>query len=72
MDNCHSEERGISLSPHYAAAYQNLAVVFFKLNKLPESSKAFKKAISLYEEQNNQVSANNLRNSLKELGLWEE
>ena len=65
-------EKLISLSPHYAAAYQNLAVVFFKLNKLPESSKAFKKAISLYEEQNSQVSANNLRNSLKELGLWEE
>ncbi|MDJ0661626.1 MAG: tetratricopeptide repeat protein [Crocosphaera sp.] len=65
-------EKLISLSPNYAAAYQNLGVLLFKLKKLPESSEAFKKAISLYEVQNNQVAAENLRNGLKELGIWEE
>ncbi|WP_232826298.1 glycosyltransferase [Cyanothece sp. BG0011] len=64
-------EKLISLSPNYAAAYQNLGVVLFKLKKLPESSEAFKKAVSLYEAQNNQVAAENLRNGLKELGIWE-
>lgn len=65
-------EKLISLSPNYAAAYQNLGVVLFKLKKLPESSEAFKKATSLYEAQNNQAAAENLRNGLKELGIWEE
>ena len=65
-------EKLTSLSPHYAAAYQNLGVVLFKLNRLPESSEAFKKAVSLYNEQDNQVAADNLRNGLKELGIWEE
>ncbi|WP_198139086.1 glycosyltransferase [Crocosphaera chwakensis] len=65
-------EKLISLSPNYAAAYQNLGVVLFKLKKLPESSEAFKKAVSLYNAQNNQVAAENLRNGLKELGIWEE
>ncbi len=63
-------EKLISLSPNYAAAYQNLGVVLFKLKKLPESSEAFKKAVSLYEAQDNQVAAENLRNGLKELGIW--
>ncbi len=65
-------EKLISLSPNYAVAYQNLGVVLFKLNKLPESSEAFKKAVSLYEAQNNPIAAENLRNGLKELGIWEE
>ncbi len=65
-------EKLISLSPNYAAAYQNLGVVLFKLKKLPESNEAFKKAVSLYEAQNNQVAADNLRNGLKELGIWDE
>ncbi|MEM8777432.1 MAG: tetratricopeptide repeat protein [Cyanobacteria bacterium P01_G01_bin.49] len=64
-------EKLISLSPNYAAAYQNLGVVLFKLKKLPESSEAFNKAVSLYEAQNSQAEADNLRNGLKELGIWE-
>ncbi|MEA5509278.1 glycosyltransferase [Crocosphaera sp. UHCC 0190] len=64
-------EKLLLLSPNYAAAYQNLGVVLFKLNKLPESSKAFIKAVNLYEEQNSPEEAENLRNGLIELGLWE-
>ncbi|HAC63442.1 MAG TPA: glycosyltransferase [Cyanothece sp. UBA12306] len=62
----------ISLNSNYAPAYQNLGVVLFKMKKLPESSAAFKKAISLFESQGYYQEAENLRNGLQELGIWEE
>jgi tetratricopeptide (TPR) repeat protein len=62
----------LSLSPNYAAAYQNLGVVLFKLKKILKSTEVFKKAVSLYEEQNSYKEAEELRDKLKKIGLWKE
>lgn len=62
----------LSLSPNYAAAYQNLGVVLFKLKQILRSIENFKKAVSLYEEQNSYKEAEELRGKLKKIGLWKE
>ncbi|XTZ10798.1 MAG: glycosyltransferase [cyanobacterium endosymbiont of Rhopalodia yunnanensis] len=62
----------LSLSPNYAAAYQNLGVVLFKLKQILKSIENFKKAVSLYEEQNSYKEAEELRGKLKKIGLWKE
>ncbi|GBF81035.1 glycosyltransferase [Aphanothece sacrum] len=71
-DSVNVYEKLLSLSPTYAPAHQNLGVVLFKLGKLAESSQAFKEAINLYEAQDCHKEAQKLRESLKELGIWEE
>ncbi|XTZ12587.1 MAG: glycosyltransferase [cyanobacterium endosymbiont of Rhopalodia inflata] len=62
----------LSLSPNYAAAYQNLGVVLFKSKQILKSIENFKKAVSLYEEQNSYKEAEELRGKLKKIGLWKE
>jgi tetratricopeptide (TPR) repeat protein len=61
-------QKAIALNPHYAEAYQNLGVAYFKANFLPESLAAFKQAISLYELKHS-PEAQKLRQSLQEMGM---
>ncbi|MEO1633773.1 MAG: tetratricopeptide repeat protein, partial [Cyanobacteria bacterium J06631_9] len=56
--------------PNYAAAHQNLAVVLFKLGKLPECKAAFEKAIQL-TQSTNPAAAERLRQGLKGLKIDE-
>lgn len=63
-------EYAISLDPNYAAAHQNLAVVLFKLGKLPESKAAFERAIDL-TKTTNPAEAERLRQGLKSLKIDE-
>ena len=62
-------QQAIHLNPNYAQAYQNLGVVLLKVGNVTAGIAAFKQAIALYEIDNS-TQANRLRQSLQEMGLW--
>ena len=64
-------QRAISLDPTYAAAYQNLGVALFKLNKIPDSIAAFRQAVALYR-QTRPAEAEQLLQGIRNLGIQPE
>jgi tetratricopeptide (TPR) repeat protein len=61
-------QRAIELDPQKPEFYQNLGAAFLKGGNVPESLKAFKQAIALYETQQS-PEASRIRQTLQELGF---
>ncbi|MEM6448390.1 MAG: glycosyltransferase, partial [Cyanobacteria bacterium P01_D01_bin.123] len=57
-----------ALDPNYAAAHQNLGVVWLKLGAVSQSLAAFRLAIALYEQQGS-PEGERLRRNLAEMGF---
>lgn len=59
----------ISFAPDYAEAHQNLGSVFLKIGRFDFAVSHLQKAITLYEQQQNQQMAQYLRSTLRDLGI---
>lgn len=59
--------QALKINPNYASAHQNLSALLLSQGKIPESQHQLQQAISLYQQQGDHQTAQNLQTALQQL-----